>query len=116
MPINTVSPRVAETRDSRRASPVDECSAGVAEHILPPDRFLRLPDVTAMTGLSVSHLYELMSDKKFPQNISLSDRVVVWSQREVLNWQAAKMATRDNVSDRPTSKHRKAGLKGVNNG
>ena len=51
------------------------------------DTFLRDKDVTRITGLSRSTRYEWISQGKFPQPIKLSERVVVWSARELADWQ-----------------------------
>lgn len=61
------------------------------------DRFLRRPEVCKLTGLSVSSLYEMMSKGNFPKNVCISKRLVVWSEREVNSWMAARIASRDKM-------------------
>lgn len=59
------------------------------------DRFLRRPEVCKLTGLSVSSLYDMMSKGDFPKNVPISKRLVVWSEREVQSWIAARLEGRD---------------------
>lgn len=47
---------------------------------------LRLPEVMARTGLSRSGIYMRMSEKKFPNSISLGCRSVGWLEHEVDEW------------------------------
>lgn len=63
-------------------------------------RFLRLPDVLALTGLSVSTLYEMMRDLTFPRPLNVSKRLVVWLERDVAAWQAAKIAANNEAVGR----------------
>lgn len=51
------------------------------------DIFHRSKDVTRLTGLSRSTIYEWVAKGKFPQPIKLSERVVVWSERDLSDWQ-----------------------------
>ena len=50
------------------------------------ERFLRLTDVMARTGLSRSAIYLSISEGNFPQNISLSARSVAWLESEIDAW------------------------------
>ena len=52
-----------------------------------PDTFLRDKEVTRLTGVSRSTRYEWIAQGKFPQPIKLSERVVVWSARDLSEWQ-----------------------------
>ena len=49
-------------------------------------RFLRLPEVREMTGLSTSTIYRWMSEGNFPKQIQLGSRSVVWNDQEVIKW------------------------------
>ena len=50
------------------------------------ERFLRLTDVMARTGLSRSYIYLSISKGNFPQNINLSSRSVGWLESEIDAW------------------------------
>ncbi|MCB9989043.1 MAG: AlpA family transcriptional regulator [Rhodospirillales bacterium] len=50
------------------------------------ERFLRLTDVMARTGLSRSAIYLSISEGNFPKNINLSARSVAWLESEIDAW------------------------------
>lgn len=45
-----------------------------------------LPSVTARTGLAKTTLYQLIKQKRFPQQIKISDKRVGWISSEVDEW------------------------------
>ena len=47
---------------------------------------LRLPQVIKQTGLSRSSIYLRMTNKQFPESVSLGGRAVGWLQNEVDEW------------------------------
>ena len=47
---------------------------------------LRLPQVTAMTGLPRSTIYLRVKEKTFPLPINLGPRSVAWVKEEVEGW------------------------------
>ncbi len=49
-------------------------------------RFLRLPEVKAITGLGKTSIYELIRDKSFPAPVRLASRAVAWVESEVRQW------------------------------
>jgi predicted DNA-binding transcriptional regulator AlpA len=49
-------------------------------------RFLRLPDVKALTGLSKTSLYTMIRDGSFPAPVRLGPRAVAWVRSEVRRW------------------------------
>lgn len=49
-------------------------------------RILRLPAVTALTGLSRSTIYLRMAARRFPRPVRLGDRAVGWIESEVHQW------------------------------
>jgi len=51
-----------------------------------PDDFIRLPAVTASTGLSKSEIYRRVQAGTFPRPIRLSHRVSVWTKSSVTRW------------------------------
>jgi prophage regulatory protein len=61
--------------------PQNETST-VAEEV----KFLRLPEVKAITGLSKSSLYGMIRDKNFPAPVRLGPRAVAWLSSEVRQW------------------------------
>jgi prophage regulatory protein len=71
-----------------------------AKEILPPNeeppispeeapgdfKFLRLPEVKAVTGLSKTSLYALIREKSFPAPVRLGPRAVAWVKSEIRQW------------------------------
>ena len=47
---------------------------------------LRLPTVTARTGLSRSTIYLRISEDRFPKPVSLGGRAVAWVEAEITEW------------------------------
>ena len=58
------------------------------------ERFMRLPEVIRISGLSRATIYELMRKDAFPQNVSLGGRNVAWPESEISAWVKARMAAR----------------------
>lgn len=54
-------------------------------------KILRLPDVTNITGLSRSSIYQKISDGEFPKQISLGAKTVGWIESDIQNWIADKI-------------------------
>ena len=57
-------------------------------------RFLRLPEVLRITGMSKTFIYDRINDGTFPRQIQLGSRTVVWNEQEVTNWMEDRMACR----------------------
>lgn len=53
------------------------------------ERFIRLPEVMHLCGLSRSTIYDLISREAFPKQISLGGKNVAWAQSEITGWMAA---------------------------
>lgn len=72
--------------------------------------FLRLPKVTAITGLSKSSLYELIRTNNFPAPVRIGPRIVAWVNSEVQRWAAeritASRSTRANDGTNGMRQHR----------
>jgi prophage regulatory protein len=66
----------------------------------PSFRFLRVEEVTHLTGLKRSHIYHLELDGKFPRRIKLSHRAVVWRSDQVHAW-LLDVATRQALRRAP---------------
>ncbi|MBH2812368.1 AlpA family transcriptional regulator [Serratia liquefaciens] len=60
----------------------------------PRERFIRLPEVLYTTGLSRSTVYEMVSRKQFPAQISLGGKNVAWLASEVEQWMDERIANR----------------------
>ena len=58
------------------------------------ERFIRLPEVLYTTGLSRSTVYEMMTRKQFPAQVSLGGKTVAWLESEVESWMAERIANR----------------------
>lgn len=50
------------------------------------ERFLRLPEVIALTGLSRATIYRYADDGLFPRPVKLTKRAVGWKSNEVQTW------------------------------
>ena len=50
------------------------------------NKFLRLPQVKATTGLSKSTIYARIAEGTFPKQIALGPRLVVWVESDIQNW------------------------------
>ena len=57
-------------------------------------RFLRLPEVLQITGMSKTFIYDRINDGTFPRQIQLGFRTVVWNEQEVTKWMEDRMACR----------------------
>lgn len=62
------------------------------------ERFLRLADVKARTGLSRSAIYLNISRGIFPRNINLGSRTVGWLESEIDAWIQARIDQRSITS------------------
>ncbi|NDJ56703.1 AlpA family transcriptional regulator [Enterobacteriaceae bacterium 4M9] len=63
------------------------------------ERFLRLPEVMHLCGLSRSTLYDLIRKNAFPQQVTLGGKNVAWLQSEVTAWMAERIAQRKRGYD-----------------
>ncbi len=60
----------------------------------PNERALRLRQVSQLTGLGRSMIYQMQAEGRFPQRIKLGARAVGWLESEVRDW----LRTRVEVS------------------
>ena len=58
----------------------------VVTPLVPRDRLLRLPDVSAIVGIRKSTIYALMKEGKFPKCIYVTSKTVAWPESAVLAW------------------------------
>ena len=72
----------------------------MTDQTIKPMRFLRLPQVQKITGLSRSSIYLMMASKQFPKQISLSgNRSVAWIEQEIETWMNSRIdASRNDPS------------------
>ena len=56
---------------------------------------LRLPRVSAYTGLSRSELYRRIAIGSFPPPIKIGARASAWSSLEIEHWMAERISQRD---------------------
>lgn len=59
------------------------------------DRFLRLEQVSALTGLPCSTIRRKVVERVFPRPIKISPRLNGWIESEVREWMQARIAERD---------------------
>lgn len=58
---------------------------------------LRRDEVERATGLPRSTIYEKIAKGQFPRPIQLSERSVGWLEIEIIEWQKARIARRDQA-------------------
>jgi len=70
-------------------------------HTQTKHRFIRISEVKSTTGLSRSHIYDLISKGAFPRQYKLGERASGWLESEVSAWIQSKItsATSSNQSD-----------------
>lgn len=54
------------------------------------DRFLRIKELSMILGISHSTIYRLIQQNKFPKQIKLTERTVVWRLSAINDWIANK--------------------------
>lgn len=54
-------------------------------------RFIRISEVKSTTGLSRSHIYDLISKGSFPRQYKLGERASGWLESEVSDWMELKI-------------------------
>lgn len=62
---------------------------------LPKIRIIRRPEVSRLTGLGKSALYQRMEQGHFPRCIKIGERTVGWVESEVLSWIQEQVDRRD---------------------
>ena len=61
------------------------------------DRFMRLKEVELATGLTKKLLYRRWKKGQFPVPMLLGQRLILWSQREILEWMEQQKQRRLNA-------------------
>ena len=59
----------------------------------PNERALRLRQVSQLTGLGRSMIYQMQAEGRFPRRIKLGERAVGWLESEVRDWLATRIET-----------------------
>ena len=57
-------------------------------------RFLRLPEVLNLVGVTRSTLYRWMDAGTFPKQISVGGNTVVWVESDITNWMDQRIGAR----------------------
>ena len=57
-------------------------------------RFIKLPQVISITGLSRSAVYQAISEGRFPKQINLGARSIAFLESEVQEWMEECIANR----------------------
>jgi prophage regulatory protein len=57
----------------------------------PATRILRLKEVSRVTGLGRSYIYQLQAEGQFPHSIKIGVRVVGWLEGEIQEWLNARV-------------------------
>ncbi|MDM9596950.1 MULTISPECIES: AlpA family transcriptional regulator [Pseudomonas] len=57
-----------------------------------PRRFIKLPKVKDRTGLSTTEIYRRIADGRFPSQITLGPKSVVWDESEIIAWMDDRIA------------------------
>jgi len=65
------------------------------------NKFLRIKSVCEIVGLSKSYIYQLVSNKQFPQPIQIVEggSAKAWLESEVVAWINSRIADRDNNAE-----------------
>jgi prophage regulatory protein len=59
------------------------------------DEVIRLPEMEKLTGRKRSSIYEDMAAGRLPRTIRLGPKSVGWFRKDVVRWQAERLAERD---------------------
>lgn len=100
-----ISAANASGRKNEHRKPPAKESAPPDQGLLAPDRvppddvrFVRLPEVKAITGLGKTSIYELIRDKTFPAPVRLGPRAVGWVRSEIMQWAAERVHASRSVA------------------
>ena len=62
------------------------------------DRFLRMPEVLEIAGLSKPQIYLLISKGQFPKQIKLGEKSSAWLLSEIIGWMESRIAASRGTS------------------
>lgn len=60
-------------------------------------KILRMPEVKETTGLGRSTIYKKISEKEFPEPISLSAKAVGWLESDIQKWIEYRIGQRSDA-------------------
>ena len=55
------------------------------------ERFIRLRQVQAKTGIARATIYQKIKDGKFPEQVNVGPRCVVWVESEIEQWMQSRI-------------------------
>ncbi len=61
------------------------------------NKILRLPEVTARTGLSRATIYLKIQNKDFPEPVSLGARAIGWKESDISEWIESLSTTKQSA-------------------
>jgi prophage regulatory protein len=64
-------------------------------------RFIRLPEVRRIAGLSRSSIYAQAQEGRFPRPVSLGGRAVGWIEHELLQWAIDRVTVARPIPNQP---------------
>ena len=63
------------------------------------DRFIRIKEVSEITGLAKATIYRYVNAGKFPRPIPLGGRRVAWTRAELQAWMKERLAARTTTKE-----------------
>ncbi|MBJ2211276.1 AlpA family phage regulatory protein [Pseudomonas carnis] len=66
--------------------------ANATNNTAPVRRFIKRQEVESITGLSCTEIYRRVAAGKFPKQVTLGPKSVVWIESEVLTWCEERIA------------------------
>lgn len=63
------------------------------------DRYIRMPEVQHITGLSRGLIYLMVSRGEFPKQVKIGSRASAWIESEVRQWMEDRLADRGSVNN-----------------
>jgi prophage regulatory protein len=99
-----ISQREQERRAQQSAEAIEQGRPRIERHRVTgrhesgtPQRILRRAKVEETTGLPRATIYDKISKGTFPKPIKLGKRSVGWLETEIIAWQKARIAERDDL-------------------
>lgn len=68
------------------------------------DRFLRIDEVTQLTGLARTTIYDKTRANTFPQPVDLDGNKKAWLESEVRNWMQERINQRNQKQQKDSTK------------
>lgn len=63
------------------------------------DRFLRMPEVRKITGLSRAHIYYLAQQGSFPKPYKLGEKASGWLKSQIIAWMQSKITSANDANE-----------------